>query len=53
MTAFAVRDAVPDDAAAIVRVRARSSQAAYAHVFPPESWSPDGGSKVEEWLGTP
>jgi len=32
-----VRDAVRDDAAAILRVRARTWQSAYAHVFPQQA----------------
>jgi ribosomal protein S18 acetylase RimI-like enzyme len=42
-----VRDARPEDAEAIVRVRARGWQAGYAHVFPAEALErmpADGGS---------
>ncbi|OFW71156.1 MAG: hypothetical protein A2Y55_01760 [Actinobacteria bacterium RBG_16_68_12] len=37
MAVVVVRDAVRDDAAAIVRVRARTWQSAYAHVFPQQA----------------
>jgi ribosomal protein S18 acetylase RimI-like enzyme len=52
-----VRDARPEDAEAIVRVRARGWQAGYAHVFPAEAleWMPaDGGSDYwARWLANP
>ena len=36
MVEFSVRDAEPEDAEAILHVRTRTWQIAYAHIFPPE-----------------
>lgn len=48
MSAVVVRDAVPDDAAAILGVRNTTWQTAYAHVFPAESLR-GLGDAVEDW----